>query len=63
MTYDNSKFYWGEKWNREYNFEPGNVYIINSRVAHSTTNFSPTARANIISDIRNDKFMDLVNWK
>jgi len=63
MTYDNSKFYWGEKWNREYNFEPGNVYIINSRVTHSTTNFSPTARANIISDIRNDKFMDLVNWK
>jgi len=63
MTYDNSKFYWGEEWNREYNFEPGNVYIINSRVPHSTTNFSPTPRANIIADIRLDKFMDLVNWK
>jgi hypothetical protein len=63
MTYDNSKFYWGEKWNREYNFEPGNVYIINSRIPHSTTNFSSSPRGNIIADIREETIMDLVAWK
>lgn len=63
ITYDNSKFYWGEMWNREYKFEPGKVYIINSKVLHSTTNFGPIPRANIISDIHENSLMDLVKWK
>jgi hypothetical protein len=51
ITDDNSKFYWGDTWDREYKFEPGKIYIINPKVTHSTTNFGPVNRANIIADL------------
>lgn len=63
ITNDNSKFYWGETWDREYKFEPGNVYLINSRIPHGTTNFGPV-RANIMADIYDNKILDLIQaWK
>lgn len=60
MTIDNSKFYWGEKYDREYKLEPGSIYIINSRIAHGTTNFGPV-RANIIADLHDNKIIELIN--
>jgi hypothetical protein len=61
ITADSSKFYWGDQWNREYKFEPGKIYLINSRVIHGTTNFGPNKRANIIADIYENTIMDLIN--
>jgi|688.fasta_scaffold37120_8 hypothetical protein len=60
MTIDNSKFYWGENYDREYKFEPGSIYLINTKIIHGTTNFGPTTRANIIADIHEDKIFDIL---
>ena len=60
MTEDSSLFYWGECWDRSYRWEPGNVYLINSHITHSTTNFGPNIRANILSSIDNDKIIDFL---
>jgi hypothetical protein len=61
MTKDNSKFYYGDAWDREYKLEPGNIYIINSRIPHGTSNLGPTKRANIIADLHVDKIMGLID--
>lgn len=61
ITDDNSKFYWGENWNREYKFEPGNIYIINSKIFHSTSNLGPVPRANILADLHELNIQDLLN--
>lgn len=60
MTIDNSLFYWGECWDRSYHWEPGNIYLINSHITHSTTNFGPNIRANILASVDDDKILDLL---
>jgi hypothetical protein len=60
MTEDSSLFYWGECWNRSYKWEPGNIYLINSHITHSTTNFGPNIRANILCSIDDNKILDLL---
>lgn len=60
MTIDNSLFYWGECWDRGYHWEPGNIYLINSHITHSTTNFGPYIRANILASVDDDKILDLL---
>ena len=61
MTDDSSLFYWGECWDRSYKWEPGNIYLINSHITHSTTNFGPKIRANMLASIDDDKILDLLN--
>lgn len=63
ITEDSSKFYWGENWNREYKFEPGNIYIINSKIFHATANLGPVPRANILADLHESNIKDLLNLK
>lgn len=60
MTIDNSKFYWGDNYDREYKLEPGCIYIINTQIKHGTTNFGPVTRANIIADIHENKICELL---
>jgi hypothetical protein len=60
LTYDNGRFYWGEKYAREYKFVPGNIYLINTKILHGTTNFGPNYRSNLISHIDDDKILDLL---
>lgn len=50
ITSDNSYFYWGENKERQYKLLPGNIYVINTKLPHSTSNHGPT-RANIIFDL------------
>jgi hypothetical protein len=59
ITTDNSYFYWGET---PYKLMPGNMYLINTRLSHGTTNYGPT-RANIISDIDDKDIMDILCLK
>lgn len=61
MTHDNSKFYWGECWDREYKWEVGYAYLINSHITHSTTNFGPNVRANILTSIGDNKILELLS--
>ena len=63
MTIGNAKFYWGEKWNREYTFEVGNIYMINAHILHSTTNFNPVPRANILADLYESDILEILNLK
>lgn len=60
ISNNESKFLFGEKLDREYVLEPGNVYIINTQVPHSTVNKGPT-RAHIITDPGIDKILGLLN--
>lgn len=60
MTMDSSLFYWGECWDRSYHWEPGNIYLINSHITHSTTNFGPNIRANLLASIEDNKVLDLL---
>jgi hypothetical protein len=60
LTYDNGRFYWGENWAREYKLVPGNLYLINTRILHGTTNFGPRYRSNLISNIDDSQILDLL---
>lgn len=60
LTYDNGRFYWGEKYEREYKFTPGNIYLINTRILHGTTNFGPQYRSNLISHVDDENILDLL---
>ncbi len=61
LTNDNSSFFWGEYWNREYKLKAGHIYLINSHIPHSTTNFCPNVRANLISNIKDKHILDLLS--
>jgi hypothetical protein len=61
LTYDNSSFFWGDCWNREYKLKVGHIYLINTHIPHSTTNFCPNVRANLISNIREENILDLIS--
>lgn len=60
MTDDSSKFYWGECWDRSYDWEVGNIYLINSHITHSTSNLGPNIRANILTSVDTDKIPQLL---
>jgi hypothetical protein len=60
MTEDNGKFYWGEKWDREYKLEVGNIYLINTNTFHSTSNLGPVPRANLLCDLQEEKLLSLL---
>lgn len=60
ITSDNSKFYWGDQYNREYKLERGCIYMINPKISHGTTNWGPTTRANILCDLYPDKIIDIL---
>jgi hypothetical protein len=61
LTIDNGRFYWGENWANEYKFTLGNIYLINTRVLHGTTNYGPAYRSNLISNVEQNQILDLVN--
>ena len=60
ITNDGSIFCWGDNLEREYKFELGNVYIINSKLSHGTKNLGNTYRANLMADIVPDKLLELL---
>lgn len=57
ITDDHSLFHYGET---SYKLEPGKIYLINSRITHSTSNPGPETRSNIMADIKRGKIKDLV---
>lgn len=60
ITQDSSTFSWGKNWDRKYKLEPGNIYIINTKIPHGTQNFGNTPRANIMADIVPEKLERLL---
>jgi hypothetical protein len=62
ITTDDSYFYWGENKERQYKLLPGNIYIINTKLPHSTSNHGPV-RANIIFDLDPDDIMEFICLK
>jgi hypothetical protein len=62
VSHIGSKFLYGENLDREYSFETGKVYLINSSVWHATTN-TGGFRAHIISDPSLTTISDLLKIK